>query len=54
MAKRVYRKRNNSDCWHFMENCSNWPTKDYKELISKPKNGEFCDQCMAKSRKVHK
>jgi len=45
-----YRKRNNSDTWHWCRNCSNWPTKDFSERAEKPKSGELCDQCKAKDK----
>ena len=50
MSEKVYRKRIGKDCWHFMENCSNWPVKNYDERVSKPTSGEFCNQCLAKKR----
>ena len=51
---RVYRKRTSSECWHFAENCSNWPTKDYDERASKPRKGGICPQCLAKTAKKTK
>lgn len=44
----TYRKRKNSDTWHFCKNCSKWPTSDYVEQSTKPKTGELCDECRAK------
>lgn len=48
---KVYRKRETSDTWHWREDCSIWPTKDYTERKTKPKSGELCNQCAAKDRK---
>ncbi len=43
-----YRRRNNSDTWHFCRNCSNWPTSDYKVRQSKPTTGELDNECRSK------
>ncbi len=47
-----YRKKKDSDTWHWCRNCSNWPTSDYDERYSKPESGsgELCDQCLAKDK----
>lgn len=47
----VYRRKKDSDTWHWCKNCSNWPTSDYEERYAKPTSGELCDQCKAKERK---
>jgi hypothetical protein len=47
MAK-VYRRKKDSDTWHFCRNCSNWPTSDYIESASKPTYGELCNECRSK------
>ena len=44
----TYRKKRDSDTWHFCSNCSNWPTSDYIELTEKPAWGELCNECQAK------
>jgi len=44
----TYRKKRNSDTWHFCTNCSKWPTSDYDEKTMKPTTGELCDECRAK------
>ena len=44
----AYRKRKGADTWHFCRNCSNWPTSDYVEQVSKPTTGELCNECKAK------
>lgn len=47
---RVYRRRRDSDTWHFCRNCSKWPTSDYVEQTSKPTSGELDNECLAKER----
>jgi hypothetical protein len=44
----VYRRRRDSDTWHFCSNCSNWPTSGYVEQTSKPTTGELDNECLAK------
>lgn len=44
----AYRRRKNSDTWHFCRNCSNWPTSDYVEQQAKPSSGELDNECLAK------
>lgn len=44
----AYRRKKNSDTWHYCSNCSNWPTSDYVEQQSKPTPGEFCNECRGK------
>ena len=46
MAK--YRRRYESDTWHWCWNCSHWPTSDYVDRDSKPSSGKLCNQCRAK------
>jgi len=45
-----YRKRKGGDTWHFCANCSNYPKSGYDSRDSKPTNGEFCNECMAKKK----
>ncbi|MBF4468849.1 MAG: hypothetical protein ISP01_05525 [Methanobrevibacter arboriphilus] len=45
----AYRKKNDSDTWHWCEKCSNWPTSDYDTSYSKPTSGELCNQCKSKA-----
>ena len=45
-----YRKRKNSDTWHWCKNCTNWPTSDYDVRYTKPTTGELDDECLAKDR----
>ena len=46
----TYRKKTNSDTWHWCRNCSNWPTSRYTERHTKPTGGELCDECKAKDK----
>jgi hypothetical protein len=43
-----WRRKNDSDTWHFCTNCSNWPRSNYETAYSKPSSGEFCNECQAK------
>jgi len=45
----MYRRRKNSDTWHWCKNCSNYPTgSDVETRRSKPKTGELCNECKSK------
>lgn len=46
-----YRRRIDSESWHFCTNCSTWPINNYQEQIGTPGMGEFCNECKAKSEK---
>jgi len=43
----AYRRRNESNTWHWCENCSNWPTtpRTYVERRDEPKSRELCEEC---------
>ncbi len=43
-----YRRKKNSDTWHFCTNCPNWPTSDYEGRDTKPTSGELDNTCRAK------
>lgn len=45
-----YRRRTESNTWHWCRNCSNWPTRYYEERTSKPTTGELDKECKAKQR----
>lgn len=48
----TYKRRPESDTWHFNKKCSNYPTKqDAISRSKKPASGEKCNECMAKSKK---
>ena len=46
----AYRRRHNSDTWHWCRNCSRWPVTDYerrdKPATANPK--DLCNECKAK------
>lgn len=47
----TYRRRHNSDTWHWCSNCSDWPESDYSTHSgSKPTSGELCNQCEGKQK----
>lgn len=49
----MYRRRIKSDCWHFVTTCRWWPVSDgvpFKLFVSKPKSGEFCNECLSKAK----
>jgi len=47
----VYRKRSNTQCWHFCSNCSEWPSDDYQESIDRPAARDLCQECKNKLSK---
>lgn len=49
-AGMAFRRRRDSDTWHWCRNCSNWPTADFDERPMKPSGGELCNECAAKQR----
>ena len=46
----TYRKKKNSDTWHWCRNCHLWPTSDYDEQHTKPTSGELCNHCISKDK----
>ena len=52
----TYRKRKDSDSWHWCTNCDDWPTddEDFDEIElpegQRPSTGELDNQCRAKER----
>lgn len=48
----TYRRRTNSDTWHWRTDCRQWPKKPgtYVERATKPSSGDLCNQCKAKSK----
>lgn len=50
----IYRKRKDSDTWHWQQDCSNYPTKvESVQKYEKPKSGELCNQCKSKAEHKH-
>lgn len=49
-----YRRRMNSDVWHFHTACQHWMVvagvRFVEKHLSKPKSGELCNECLAKAR----
>lgn len=45
-----YRRKKDSDTWHWCRNCSNWPSSDYVSRNSKPTTGELDNECQAKTK----
>ena len=49
-----YRRRENSDAWHWCTNCSHWPTEKFVEIDvpegQRPSSGELDDECRSKER----
>ncbi len=53
----VYRRKKDSDTWHWCRNCSKWPTSDYVDykpgwpksdyVDYKPRYGKLDDECSA-------
>jgi hypothetical protein len=49
----IYRRRTNSDTWHFVQECKQFPIVDYVEKLGKkPGSGELCDQCISLTKKT--
>lgn len=50
----TYRRRSDSDVWHFHHECQHWLVRTglkFVERHSKPKSGELCDECRAKAKR---
>jgi CheY-like chemotaxis protein len=46
-----YRKKHNTDLWHFCSNCKNWPVTDFdKHDHGAPPMDEFCPECLEHQR----
>lgn len=47
----TYVKRKNSDTWHWIRDCSNYPSQSEidKTAQSRP-HGDLCNQCKAKEK----
>ena len=49
--KAFYRKKHNTDLWHFCSNCKNWPVVDFdKHEQGAPSLDEFCPECVESHR----
>ena len=48
-TKPFYRKKHNTDLWHFCSNCENWPVVNFDENDrDAPPSDEFCPECVHK------
>lgn len=48
----TYRKRKDSDTWHWERDCSNYPPPSRStSRPSKPSSGELCNECKAKAKR---
>ncbi len=43
----AYRKIRAADTWHWCENCSSWPDRDFIERKGPPGIGQLCGECKA-------
>jgi len=42
----LFRRHSNGNAiWHFCQNCSGWPERDYKEETKEPPMGLLCSEC---------
>jgi DNA-binding NtrC family response regulator len=48
-APKLYRRKQQSEVWHFCSDCSQWPGEDYMEQRQMPSAGETCNECIVKS-----
>jgi hypothetical protein len=49
----MYRKKPQSDTWHWCRNCSHWPTHNYVQRRRKPLAGllsNLCNECRRKEK----
>jgi|RhiMetdeSRZDD1v2_1073273.scaffolds.fasta_scaffold108943_4 DNA-binding NtrC family response regulator len=42
---KLYRRKQQSEVWHFSTNCSQWPGEDYVEQRQVPSTSEMCNEC---------
>ena len=48
----IYKKRRDSDTWHWCTNCSNYPRgSDVDTRPTKPTSGELCNECLSKDER---
>lgn len=45
----AYRRKKDSDTWHWCRNCSRWPTSDYVEQQNRPAY-DLCNECKGKEK----
>ena len=50
-TKTFYRKKHNTNLWHFCSNCKNWPVVDFdKHDRGAPPLDRFCPECVQNQR----
>ena len=47
---KLYRRKQQSEVWHFSSNCSQWLGEDYVEQRQVPSTSEMCNECIVKWR----
>lgn len=50
-AGRTYRRREDSETWHFCRNCSNDPDAGFTTSEDEPESGQICRECRAKTER---
>ncbi len=45
-----YRLKKDTDVWHWVRECSKWPTYDYEVLRAEPNWGTKCEECQQKQK----
>lgn len=44
-----YRRRKESDTWHWCTNCNNWPGTNYVSQSTRP-SSDLCNECKSKEK----
>jgi len=44
----TFRRENGSRVWHFRQECSRWPKRDYV-YADEPEDGAACKECMMRA-----
>jgi CheY-like chemotaxis protein len=45
-SPKLYRRKQQSEVWHFCDTCSQWPGEDYVEQRHMPSTSEVCNECI--------
>jgi DNA-binding NtrC family response regulator len=43
---KLYRRKQQSEVWHFSSDCTQWPGENYVEHQQVPSAGEMCNECI--------
>jgi len=46
----IFRKPLEGDTWHFLQDCSEWPSADFTERGGLPVDGAFCKECVSSKK----